>query len=437
MRFHYSFKSKIVTGLLIALASTIAQTSDASAKNLYVSPTGSGADGTNWKKAWKSLTTIDWSKVQPGDQILLDGGTSGITYSGAVTIPKSFIIIRQAPGQGRNGQVTIAGGSTPQGPIPVGVTITGSNVSLIATQRSGIKISSFGAECLRVQSNNNVFRNIEFGSVTGFPPYAQGKVGAVVFGGYNNDFLNCRFRDWSRCAVEKPVTTVPNQTTFRGCIFEGGYGFWGEWGVGIYGARPDGKNYNSQIRAVKCVFGPVFNKGVDIVQGKANFNNCLFLGANKANVSVEPAAGSNAKVVLNNCTLYEPNYSGMSSHQMLNRNLSTNGNGTVKLVDCIVYGGAVNVPPTQTINGGGNIQYHVTGNTTAVAAALVDPQYVQESTLWTPVNPQTYRPRAWTVQTYELASGSPAQGKGSPITNVQSIVPAYGPNSGLPPLGGP
>jgi hypothetical protein len=435
MRFHFNYKLRFIAVFLVALASTLAFTASASARNLYISPSGNNSDGTTWKKAWQSFTVVPWDQVLPGDQLIVDGGATGITYSGAFTVSNSFVTIRQAPGEGRNGPVTIAGSGLQ--PVAVGVTITGSNVSMIANQRSGIKVSGFAAECVRVQGHNNSFRNIEFGSVFGFPPYGGGRVGAVTFGGYNNDFVNCRFRDTKNGAVEKPMATVPNLATFRGCIFEGGYGWWGEWGVGIYGARPDGNTYNTQIRANKCIFGPVYNKGVDIVQGNANFNDCLFLGANRANVSVEPTQASTVKVVVNNCTLYEPNYSGFSQHAMYDRNFSTNGVGSLKVKNSIVYGGAINVPVTQVINAGGNIQYHVTGNTTAVAAALVDPQYVQESTLWTPVNPQTYRPRAWTTQSYALSASSPALGKGCSITDVTAIVPAYGPNSGLPPMGGP
>ncbi|MBX3137802.1 hypothetical protein KF707_16375 [Candidatus Obscuribacterales bacterium] len=437
MRFQLNYKFRFIAGIIAALASTLACGADASARNLYVSPDGNDGDGTNWKKAWKSFQSINWSSVVPGDQIIVDGGASGVTYTGPFTVPTNFLTIRQSPAANHNGVVTIAAASGT--PVQTGVTITGSNVQLIANARSGIKITNFSGENVKVQTNNNTFRNIEFGTVYGFPPYGGGRVGAVVFGGYDNNFVNCRFTNVKAGAVERPVAGQPNATTFRGCIFEGGYGWWGEWGVGILGARPNGTAYQSLIRASKCVFGPVYNKGIDIVQGQATIVDCLFLGANHANVSVEPTdTASKVKVNLTRCTLYEPNLvSNFSQHAMYDRQFSTNGVGTVKVKDCIIYGGAINVPVTQSLDNGGNVQYHVTGNTTTLASSLVNPQYVQESTLWAPVNKDTYRPRAWTVQTYELASGSPATEKGCSITNVGAIVPPYGPNSGLPPMGGP
>lgn len=429
-------RSSLMTASLCALMWILSCASQVQARELYVSPSGDGTTAENWKKAWKSFQTIDWSKVVPGDQIIVDGGTAGISYPGAFTIPVSGIVIRQAGGINRRGQVSIVRNGVADG--PVGVTVAGSNVHIIGNTRSGIRISSFGAECVRVWTNGNVLRNVQIGAVGGFPPYGQGRVGALTFGGVNNQFINCDFRDFTRCAVERPVAGVANTAVFRSCTFGGdGYGWWGEWGVGIYGARPGATAVDSTIHARKCVFGPILNKGIDVVQGKLNVGESLFLGSNHANFSFEPPAGSTAKATLNNCTLYEPNFSGMAQYHMRLHNIATNGNGQLRLKDSIVYGGVVNVPATQVINSGGNFQFHVTGNTTAVAAALVDPQYIAETELWKPVTSSTIVPRNWTTQSYAMNAGSPALGKGSDITLVTDIVPAYGPTRGLPPLGGP
>ncbi len=422
--------------LLCAVLWTMSCCSQAQARDLYVSPGGDGSTAVSWKTAWKSFQAIDWTQVVAGDRIIVDGGANGITYTGPFTVPVSGVVIRQAGGDKRKGVVTISGIGAQ--PVQVGVTISGSNVQFIGNSRSGIRIMSFGAECLRVQTNGNVFRNVRLGSTTGFLPYAQGRVGALVVGGVNNQFIDCDFRDSTRCAVEKPVAGAANVTVFRDCTFgNDGYGFWGEWGVGIYGARASATAVDSTIHARRCIFGPILNKGIDVQQGKLSVGNCLFLGSNYANLAFEPAVGSASKVVVNNCTMYEPNFSGPAQYRMSLNNIQTNGNGVLKVKDSIIYGGVVNVPATQSINGGGNFQYHVTGNTTALASGLIDPQFIEEAQLWTPVNTNTISPRVWTTQSYALSAASPAVGKGSSIVLVTDIAPAFGPSFRFPPLGGP
>ncbi len=426
-----------MVSLLCAFSWVLSCASPSQARDLYVSPTGNDTTAINWKTAWKSFQTIDWSQVVSGDRIIVDGGASGITYSGQFTIPVSGVQIRQAGGVNRKGQVTISG--TPMQAVQTGVTISGSNVQIIGNTRMGIKIASFGGECVKVLTNGNVFRNVLVGPVTGFPPYAGGKVGAVVFGGINNQFINCDFRDIFKCAVEQPVSSVANVTVFRDCTFgNDSYGFFQNWGVGIYGSRPGAAAVDTTIHARRCVFGPMLNKGIDVVQGKLNVGNSLFLGSNIANLSFEPLdSGSNAKGIVDNCTFYAPNFSGQAQYATTFYSISTNGNGNLKVRDSIIYGGGVRVPTTQAVNGGGNFQYHVTGNTTALAAGLVNPQFTAEAQLWTPVTQTTISPRVWTTQSYALDAASPAVGKGSDITLVTDIVPAYGPAGRFPPVGGP
>ncbi len=431
----FKFKSRLIAGLLCAVASTLIVAVDAQARNLYVSPGGDNSSGATWKTAWQSFLSIDWGQVVAGDQIIVDGGATSTTYSGAFTIPVSGIAIKQAGGAGRNGQIIINGSGPP---VQTGVNITGSNVQILATRRSGIKVTGFAGECVRVQTNGNVLRNVELGPVYGFPPYGGGRIGALVFGGNNNHFVSCDLRDTSTCAYERPVDGVQNVTVFRDCTFGTlGYGWWQQWGVGIFGARPGASPVDSTIHARSCVFGPMLNKGVDILQGRWALVDDLFLGSNVANISFEPAAGSTARVNVDNCTIYAPNYSGPAQYATYFYSISSNGNGTLRVKDSIVYGGSVHVPATQVINAGGNFQYHVTGNTTALAPAIVDPQYVDETVLWRPVNGSTISPRAWTTQSFALGSTSPAIGKGSSITQVSSIVAPYGPDRGFPPLGGP
>lgn len=54
-------------------------------RTYYVSRLGNNADGLSWATAWNELSRINWSVVQPGDTILIDGGT----YASTLTIGKS------------------------------------------------------------------------------------------------------------------------------------------------------------------------------------------------------------------------------------------------------------------------------------------------------------------------------------------------------------
>jgi hypothetical protein len=83
----------------------------------YVSKAGNNAGGTSWATAWTELNQINWSVVQPGDTIYIDGGPSGgaMTYASTLTFGKSGvagrpITLRLAADAGHNGQVRIFGG---------------------------------------------------------------------------------------------------------------------------------------------------------------------------------------------------------------------------------------------------------------------------------------------------------------------------------------
>src|SRR5690242_11633404 len=61
----------------------------ASGATWYVSKRGDNSAGTSWASAWNELNQVDWTLVQPGDTVLLDGGASGMTYTTKLSIQKS------------------------------------------------------------------------------------------------------------------------------------------------------------------------------------------------------------------------------------------------------------------------------------------------------------------------------------------------------------
>src|SRR5215469_13026481 len=59
----------------------------------YVSPAGSGKNGLSWATAWRDTSSIDWSVMQPGALVILDGGTSACSAS-----PYGFAPAQPNPG---------------------------------------------------------------------------------------------------------------------------------------------------------------------------------------------------------------------------------------------------------------------------------------------------------------------------------------------------
>src|SRR6266567_1369019 len=72
----------------------------------YDSKNGSNADGLSWSTAWNDVNQINWSVVNPGDTIVIDGGSTacpsnydftstrpgincGMLYNSTLTIEKS------------------------------------------------------------------------------------------------------------------------------------------------------------------------------------------------------------------------------------------------------------------------------------------------------------------------------------------------------------
>src|SRR5262245_44051850 len=128
---HMRFRTRSILTIVLLLAglamvagwqSVVQATSTALATTgttYYVSKNGNNADGRSWATAWNELNQINWGVVQPGDTILLDGGSSQMIYTTSLTVGKSGtstapITIRLAGEAGRNGKAAIFGGrSTP------------------------------------------------------------------------------------------------------------------------------------------------------------------------------------------------------------------------------------------------------------------------------------------------------------------------------------
>ena len=87
----------------------------------YVSKSGNNNTGRSWAGAWNDFDQIDWSIIEPGDRIEVDGGAVSMTYTAGIRPKVSGteekpILIQLSSAAGRNGQVILFGGN--QIPLP-------------------------------------------------------------------------------------------------------------------------------------------------------------------------------------------------------------------------------------------------------------------------------------------------------------------------------
>ena len=93
---------------------------NAFAANHYVDKNAGGSnDGTSWANAWESFSAINWSSVNPGDNIYISGGTDSTVYSETMTVnasgtPGHFITITKGTDAGHSGKVIFDGLGTIQ-----------------------------------------------------------------------------------------------------------------------------------------------------------------------------------------------------------------------------------------------------------------------------------------------------------------------------------
>src|SRR3989344_1634471 len=148
----------LIFGILFAVFLFVGA-EDAFAANWYVSRNGSNADGRSWTTAWNEMNRINWSSIQPGDIIYLDGGTSGLTYntrmvSGAGGTASSPILIQRYEESGHNGRVSLAHGMEINHPY---ITVDGKDKRYFE-----IPPNSFDGYVVRVLNGGNFFtlRNV-------------------------------------------------------------------------------------------------------------------------------------------------------------------------------------------------------------------------------------------------------------------------------------
>lgn len=181
----------VLLALLVVITSTLIPALTPQASNaapsapaaFYVSRNGNNSNGLSWATAWRDLDQINWSVVQPGATIYLDGGSTEMVYTSTLAptkdgAPDNPITIALSSEAGRNGKAVIFGGrSTPLpycGQSSYDVPKNGARTNaMVLENRSWIKIDGtkwrgitiYGhngaAIDLNSRSANIVVRNIE------------------------------------------------------------------------------------------------------------------------------------------------------------------------------------------------------------------------------------------------------------------------------------
>lgn len=428
----------------------------------YISKNGNNADGLSWATAWNELNKINWSLVQPGDTLLLDGGSRSMTYTTTLTIGKSGtqaapIMVKRATDAGHNGQVILFGGrSTPlpycgqanytyraTGTFNHGI-VMGANSWVIIDGGSwdGMSIYGFDSHGVDMTSNpgNDTLRNLEIydnGSASqsggSWNPNTDGH--GVFLNGSNLTFENMDIHDNSDDEFDTGVGSINNITIrsswlhitredpnnpglpFNQCVHQDGYQ--------IYSGGTEGG-----ILFENDIVGPGLKEGTilgntpqsgnaAVAVNNVTIRNSLFL--NKViNIMGYPQVQESGWV-LDHDTVFTPG-SGTPASTGVPGGTSfflQGSNNTV--TNSIFYEGQIYLP-----NGlaafAKNCQWRTTGSTPAIAGQTVDPQFVTDVSSYNFSTPLIAIANA----NFALQATSPCKGSGSSITSLKRFLQLVG-----------
>lgn len=418
-----------------------------SGKTYYVSKDGNNAGGRSWSTAWNELDSVNWSVIQPGDTLLLDGGTGNMIYTTTLTIGKSGtphapITIRRATEAGRNGRVVIFGGrSTPlpycgqtgytnqrAGVVQMGIEF-GASAWVIVDGMSWDGISVYGHDTAGVDfsssSDHDTLRNMEIydnghayqRSDGTWQPNTRGD-GVNLFGS-NLTFEQMDIHDNGDDALEgadiKNITILhswlhetredPTQQglPFDQCVHQDGIQV---WGGGV----------QSGVLIEDSVLGPGLKEGTIIGQTPGDGNE----GAVVNNVTITNTLFLNKVInVMGYSYLKEQHW--MLDHDTIVSpgnaiGIWVEGTGHV-VTNSIFYEGQIILPDGLAASSG-NCQWNTNHNTTAIIGNTADPEFVTDASSFDDSTPLA----RIAAGNFSPRPGSPCAGKGSSITSVAQLI---------------
>ena len=440
----------------------------------YVSAAAkAGGDGRSWKSAWKGLDKINWSVIEPGAVISIDGGTRCMIYDKPLLIGTDGtqelpIVIRTGFAPGHNGQVIINGASSANNSIGIDIGghkhiyIQGSALPQLGIAAKSIRVCNFrncGIYSNR-QSEDICLQNVEVdhnGTVqfvradppdqpalsppdaiadtatvpgrTGLFRLASG-TGVSMQGNrgicdrlvaHNNAASNIFLNNSSNTTVSSCWLFNYPQELGVNNLFHPLNNLIREQfkddtadGIHIQGAYSL-KGYNMQ----NCILGPNLHRGVRYYQRTSalSMTNCLFIDPQSSNLLKENG-GIDAqlhlvpsRMELNKVTSFMPprNRFGQS-HACLS---FSEGRGD-SVSSSVFWGGVVDVTGSSLL-GKHNTQFKTSGNTMTLSAAQVNPKF---RAILSQINHFSDEISA----DFKLRPDSPAVGTGSAITSVRQLL---------------
>jgi hypothetical protein len=414
-------------------------------KTYFVSHTGNSADGNSWLTSWNELDQINWSVIQPGDTILIAGGTYHSTLNVGKSGQAGAPITLQAVAP-----VIIFGGRSallPECDTPVasyiyqiiGVRNTGVNfnsnqwIVLDGGAWRGITIyghSQYGISMETTAANITV-RNVEiydngsaFQSVSDVVPGLVWKpdLPGVNLSGANMTFERAIIHDNGQDAFQSGGG-LSNFTLRESWLYNGRYHSTATR-PGQYGTEREAFNYcrhsdgiqiysggtQSGVTIERSILGPNFLQGTLLGQsgagGTAVVNNVtihdsLFYSAENANImGYENSASQNWRI--DHVTTVRPYIgSGPCVSGETNHNIFLRGGGH-SVTNSIIVGGCQVVVPSDTI-AINNCQWGIKSGPTL--GIIANPQFVDPA-----------------HGNFALSASSPCAGLGSSITSVSSLI---------------
>jgi hypothetical protein len=413
----------------------------------YVSKNGNNADGRSWATAWNELNNINWNIVQPGDTILLDGGSSQMIYTTSLTIGKSGtssapITIKLASDAGHNGKVAIFGGRSTLLPScnqasysyqTSGVRSDGiiigaySWIVIDGVKRSGLAIYGYNGHGIRFlsgSSSNITIRNAEiydngvaYQSGGAWRPDQKG----IELSGLNHTFERLLIHDNGQDAIQDQDKGIGNITiryswlynqrphpsvageAFNYCTHHDGIQIWGG-------------GLQSGLLIEDSVFGPYMSQGIYPGDSgtRARVDNVTIRNVLFADITENSMIGDitlkSQNWKIENVTSYMTTLSPAGEGHC---GLELDGSGH-SVTNSIFYHGCF-YTPDGIANASGNCYWQTSD--VVPGGQQVDPKFIGPlPTTNTPIFDQVAN------ADFALQSSSPCFGKGSRITSVQKLL---------------
>lgn len=428
----------------------------AEANFFYVSKNGNNTDGKSWTTAWNELNQINWSLVQSGDAIVIDGGSvvcsypvtvtestntplspsggqnCGMVYQSTLNVGKSGqssspITVRLSEEAGRNGTAVIFGGR--QKPLPacndpifpasareIGINFNSNQYVVIdGIKWSGIMV--YGHDKWGMNTgNNNIVRYMELFD-NGRPDDSGANQPCVSGLGSNNVFERVIIHDCGQDAFQSGGG-VSNFTLRNSWLYNARKKIGTDFDIWNYCRHSDGiQIYNGLdqygVTIENSVIGPGFMQGVLLGghddQGQEAFihdvviRNSLFYGNHNGNIINHPGQSQGSR----NWRIEYVTSDRITGEEWDNVKFKGDAN-QLTLANSIFYGGyAMGVPSGGNYTN--NCQYEVDGT---VVGTNINPKYADSSTHG-----------SGSINTsFALAGDSPCAGKGSSITSVAQLL---------------